>query len=167
MAKKDLGDLEKGNKNIGGSVKTGLISPSNIVKAEEKIKADDSEKSVVFSLNIPIEAYMYIRSLSAFKTKEGNFNYNIKSSILEGIQLLKIENPMVSDEKNLERRFYKGGVQKNKANAYGTSITIPRKIINWIDNYILQERMKDEFFSKYDFINNLIAQLQKKYGKDI
>ena len=48
-----------------------------------------------------------------------------------------------------------------------TSVIIPKREINWIDNYILQERQKDEFFSKPDFINNLIDQLKKKYGKSL
>lgn len=166
MAKKTFGDLENGNKNMGG-VSALFTPPAKIGKVEEKEKVEDLDKTHGFSLVIPIEGYQYIRGLASLKAKQGDLNYNLKAGFLEGLELLKKENPLVKDEATLERRFYRGGGQKNKIETYATSVIIPKREINWIDNYILQERQKDEFFSKPDFINNLIEQLKKKYGKNL
>ena len=166
MAKKVFGDLENGNKNMGG-VSALFTPPVKIAKVDEKAKVEDLDKIHGFSLAIPIDGYQYIRGLASLKAKQGHLNYNLKAGFLEGLELLKKENPLVKDEAALERRFYRGGGQKNKVESFATSVIIPKREINWIDNYILQERQKDEFFSKPDFINNLIDQLKKKYGKSL
>ena len=142
-------------------IKTFKIDLSNTGKEE------NLDKLHAFSLVIPIEGYQYLRGLANLKTKQGDLSYNLKAAFLEGLELLEKENPLVKDEANLERRFYRGGGQKNKIESYKTSVIIYKRKINWIDNYILQERQKDEFFSKPDFINNLIDQLKKKYGKSL
>ncbi len=166
MAKKTFLDLENGNKNMGGV--SALFTPSSkIGKVEEMEKVEDLDKTHAFSLVIPIEGYQYMRGLANLKTKQGDLSYNLKAGFLEGLGLLKKKNPLVKDEATLGRRFYRGGGQKNKIETYATSVIIPKREINWIDNYILQERQKDEFFSKPDFINNLIDQLKKKYGKNL
>lgn len=94
-------------------------------------------------------------------------NVKISETAKESLDWLKKDNPLVKDEASLERRLYRGGGQKNKIETYSTSVVIPKREINWIDNYILQERQNDEFFSKPDFINNLIEKLKKKYGKSL
>lgn len=166
MAKKVFGDLENGNKNMGGV--SALFTPSSKIGNVEKTeKVENLDKLHAFSLVIPIEGYQYIRGLTNLKTRQGNLSYSIKGAFLEGLELLKNENPLVKDEAALERRFYRGGGQKSKTESYATSVIIPKREINWIDNYILQERQKDEFFSKPDFIINLIDQLKKKYGKSL
>lgn len=164
MAKKTFGDLENGNKNMGGV--SALFTPKT-GKVEEKGKSEDLDKTYGFSLVIPIEGYQYIRGLTSLKAHQGDLNYNIKASFLDGLALLKKENPLVKDEASLERRFYRGGNQKSKIESFATSVIIPKRDINWIDNYIQQERRNDEFFSKPDFIINLIKQLKKKYGKSL
>lgn len=130
-------------------------------------KEENLDKNQAFSLVIPIEGYVYIRALMNYKTRQGNLSYSLKAAFLEGLELLKIENPLVKDEAALERRFYRGGEQKSKTESYATSVIITKRNVNWIDNYILQERQKDDFFSKPDFINNLVEQLKKKYGKNL
>jgi hypothetical protein len=165
MAKKNFLDVETGNKKMGGV--SALIPSTKIIKALETGGIEDLDKTHGFSLAIPVDGYQYIRGLSNLKAKEGQLNYNLKAAFLDGLELLKKENPLVKDESSLERRFYKGGGQKNKVASFSTSVIIPKRQINWIDNYILQERQKDEFFSKPDFINNLIEQLKKKYGKSL
>lgn len=166
MAKKVFGDLETGNKNMGG-VNALFTPPAKIKKVEETEKVEDLEKTSLFSLAIPVDGYKYLRELLTLKTKQGNLSYNQKGAFLEGLELLKKDNPLVKDEASLERRLYRGGGQKNKIETYSTSVVIPKRDINWIDNYILQERQNDEFFSKPDFINNLIEKLKKKYGKNL
>lgn len=167
MAKKIFENLETGNKNMGGGVNALFTPPTKIEKSKELEKVEDLDKTHGFSLVIPIEGYQYIRGLASLKAKKGELNYNLKAGFLEGLELLKKENPLVKDESPLERRFYRGGGQKNKIETFASSVIIPKREINWIDNYILQERAKDEFFSKPDFINNLIEQLKKKYGKNL
>lgn len=166
MAKKNFLNLEEGNKNMGG-VSALFTPPTKPVKEVETVKVEDLDKNRLFSLNIPIEGYQYLRSLATLKTKQGDLSYNLKSAFVEGLELLKVGNPLVEDKTSLERRLYRGGGQKNKVETYNTSVNISKRQINWIDNYILQERQKDEFFSKPDFINNLIEELKKKYGKSI
>lgn len=130
-------------------------------------KVEDLDKKRQFGLAIPLDSYQYIRELGSFKAKQGDLTYNLRVGFLEGLELLKKENPLVKNEASLGRRFYKGGGQKNKIETYTTTVIIPTREINWIDNYILQEIKKDEFFSKPDFMNNLIEQLKKKYGKSL
>ena len=134
---------------------------------KENSSKDNLDKNHAFSLVIPIDGYIYIRGLLSFKTKQGNLSYSIKAAFLEGLELLKEINPLVKDDTTLERRFYRGGEQKSKAESYATSVIIPKRNVNWIDNYILQERQKDDYFSKPDFIINLVDQLKKKYGKSL
>jgi hypothetical protein len=166
MSKKKFLNLEEGNKNMGG-VSALFTPPAKPVKEVETVKVEDLDKTRLFSLAIPIEGYQYLRGLAALKTKQGDLSYNLKAAFLEGLELLKKNNPLVDDKASLERRLYRGGGQKNKVETYNTSVNISKREINWIDNYILQERQKDEFFSKPDFINNLIEQLKKKYGKSL
>ncbi len=134
---------------------------------EDLNSKENLDKNQAFSLVIPIEGYVYIKSLMNYHTRNGNLNYSLKAAILEGLELLKKENPLVKDEASLERRFYRGGGQKSKTESFSTSVIIPKRLVNWIDNYILQERKKDEFFSKPDFVNNLVEQLKKQYGKSL
>ena len=116
-----------------------------------------------FSLVFPLESYKYIKDLLSYQTKKGNLNYGIKAAFLEGLEFLKKKNPLVKDDVVLERRFYTGGKQKSKTEGFSTSVIITKKDVNWINNYILQERQKNEFFSKTDFIENLVDQLKTKY----
>jgi hypothetical protein len=116
-----------------------------------------------FSVVFPLESYKYIKSLLSDQTKKGNLNYGIKAAFLEGLELLKRRNPFVKDDVILERRFYTGGKQKSKTEGFSTSVIIPKKAVNWINNYILQERQNNEFFSKTDFIENLVDQLKSEY----
>lgn len=164
MAKKVFEDLETGNKNMGG-VNALFTPPVKINKVEEKEKVENLEKTQ-FSLVIPIEGYLYIKGLMNLKAKQGDLNYGIKTAFLEGLELLKKENPLVKYDE-LDRRYYKGAEQKNKIEAFKSTVVILKKDKNWLDNYILQERQKDDVFSKPDFINNLIEKLKKKYGKSI
>ena len=150
-----------------GGVSALFTSPSKTEKVNESVQKEDLEKTHGFSLIIPIDGYQYIRGLASLKAKQGDLNYNLKAAFVEGLELLKKENPSVTDEASLERRFYRGGGQKQKIESFATSVVIPKREINWIDNYILQERQKDEFFSKPDFIVNLVDQLKKHYGKSI
>lgn len=131
-------------------------------------KVDDNvDTKQAFSIVIPIEGYVYIKGLMSHQTRKGNLNYRLKAAFSEGLSLLREENPLVKDDATLERRFYMGGEQKSKIESFSTSVIIPKKDVNWINNYILQERKKDEFFSKTDFINNLVDQLKKQYGKSL
>lgn len=166
MKKKAFQDLENGNKNMGGV--SALFTPAaKIGKMEETGKEGSLDKTQAFSMVFPIECYLYVRELLNYKTRQGNLSCSIKGVVLEGLELLKIENPLVKEESELERRHYRGGAQKSKVESYATSVIITKRSVNWIDNYILQERQRDEFFSKPDFIINLVDQLKKKYGKSL
>jgi hypothetical protein len=125
------------------------------------LNKDNTEQT--FSVVFPLESYKYIKSLLSLQTKKGNLNYGIKAAFLEGLELLKKKNPSVKDDVFLERRFYTGGKQKSKTEGFSTSVVIPKKAVNWINNYILQERQNNEFFSKTDFLENLVDQLKTKY----
>lgn len=160
MAKKNFDSLESGNKNMGGVNALFTNPPSKKVLKEEN-------KITHFSLVIPIEGYLYIRSLINLKVKQGELSYSIKKCFLEGLHLLMEDNPLITSDSPLERRFYRGGGQKNKIESYATSVTIEKFSINWIDNYILEQAKKDEFYSKPDFINDLIEKLKVKYGKKL
>lgn len=162
MAKKILGDLEKGNKNMGG-VSSLFSSSEKTENNVEKIKNVDNDKKT-FSLNIPLDNYIYITSLISKKTGEGNYNYNLKDAFAEGLELLKKANPEISNEKSLERRFYRGGNQKNKIESYNTSSILLVSDINWIDNFIVEKRKTNQFYSKTDFIIELVDFLKKSYN---
>jgi hypothetical protein len=137
------------------------------IDLEKKVEDKSLNKKQAFSLAIPIEGYVYIRALQSLKTKQGNLSYSIKAAFLDGLDLLKNENPLVKDDAPLDRRYYKGGDQKSKIESFPTSVVVTKREVNWVNNYILQERQKDDFFSKAGFINNLVDQLKKKYGKSI
>lgn len=137
--------------------------------AEQK---EDLEKDTkcTFSLVIPVESYVSFNNLINIKTREGDFGYNLKACILEGLERLKEKNPLVKSDRALQRRFYRGGEQKEKVESVSTSVVISREDINWIDNYILQERMENNYYSKPDFILDLVEELKIKYaylGKNI
>lgn len=160
MGKKNFGDLEKGNKNMGG-----VSALFNSQKEDKKppITKEKDESKKTFSLNIPLDDYVYITSLINDKTKAGRYNYNLKDAFLEGLELLKNEYPLVTNEKPLERRFYRGGKQKSKVDSYNTSSVLFVSDINWIDNFIAEKRKENQFFSKTDFIIELVEVLKKNY----
>lgn len=120
------------------------------------------EKKKAFSLNIPLDKYVFITELISDKTKLGNYNYSLKDAFADGLELLKNSYPLISNEKSLERRFYRGGNQKSKVQSYNTSSLLFESDINWIDNFIMEKRKEDQFFSKTDFIIELVEELQKK-----
>lgn len=126
------------------------------------VEKNESDKKT-FSLNIPLDKYVYITSLISKKTGEGMYNYNLKDAFAEGLELLKNINPKVSNEKTMERRFYRGGKQKEKMESYNTSSILLVSDINWIDNLIAEKRKVNQFYSKTDFIIELVHELEKFY----
>lgn len=170
MAKKILGDLEAGNKNLGGlnTLFSGSKKQSEQRQDENetptKNEKEDEAKTKTFSLNLPMDKYKYIRTVIGYKTLNGQYNYNLKDAVKEGLNLLKKKYPDISYEA-LDRRFYKGGKQKGKIETYSTSSIMLVKDVNWIDNYIVEKRRADEYFSKTDFIIELVDELEKVYRK--
>lgn len=122
-------------------------------------------KKRTFSLTIPMDKYIYITSLISKKTSEGFYNYNLKDVFAEGLELLKKAFPNISNEKSLERRFYRGGKQSQKIESYSTSSILLVSDINWIDNFIAEKRRENQFFSKTDFIIELVEKLENNYKK--
>ena len=133
----------------------------NFPKKEDIINNKPEKKT--FSLTIPLEKYIYITSLISRKTSEGIYNYNLKDAFAEGLELLKKKHSTITSEKSLERRFYRGGKQKSKIESYSTSSIILVSDINWIDNFIAEQRRTNQFFSKTDFIIELVEELEKFY----
>ena len=107
-----------------GGVSALFTSPSKTEKVNESVQKEDLEKTHGFSLIIPIDGYQYIRGLASLKAKQGDLNYNLKAAFVEGLELLKKENPSVTDEASLERRFYRGGGQKQKIESFATSVVV-------------------------------------------
>lgn len=159
MKKKNFDDLEKGNKNLGG---VSTLFNSTVKKPKEE-KTNDDKKT--FSLTFPLDKYVYITSLISKKTSEGIYNYNLKDAFAEGLELLKKANPLVTSEKSLDRRYYRGGGQKEKVESYNTSSILFVSDINWIDNFIAERRRENQFFSKTDFIIELVETLEESYKK--
>lgn len=135
----------------------------NLGSIKKDEKANDDKKT--FSLTFPLDKYVYITSLISKKTSEGIYNYNLKDAFAEGLELLKKAYPLVSNEKSLERRFYRGGGQKEKVESYNTSSILFVSDINWIDNFIAEKRKENQFFSKTDFIIELVETLEESYKK--
>jgi hypothetical protein len=133
-----------------------------------EVKEDDTKKRT-FSLTIPMDKYIYITSLISKKTAQGYYNYNLKDAFADGLELIKKAYPNISNEKSLERRFYRGGKQSQKIESYRTSTVLLVSDINWIDNFIAEKRKENQFFSKTDFIIELVEQIETFYknGKNI
>lgn len=128
-------------------------------------KEIDSKKNEVikkrFSLNIPYDSYLSITALIGEKAKKGKYNYSLKNAFEDGLVILKSLHPEVSSEECTERRFYRGGKQKTKIESYNTSTMLFSNDINWIDNFIIKKRMENQFYSKTDFIVDLVDNLKK------
>lgn len=123
----------------------------------------DKDIKATFSFDLKKEAQEFVHDLIFTKISQGNINYNLTSLFFEGLDLLKEKNPEIPNNKPVKRRYYRGGRQKDKGEIYRTSIvsTIGNK--NWIDNFILNQTLKDLYFSKTDFINLLLYELKNKY----
>lgn len=118
-----------------------------------------------FSLNIPLDKYVKITTLVGKKAAEGKITYSLKDAIAEGLELLQNQYPAVSKEEGIiERRYYKGGKQKTKVESFSTSSMMHDYDIIWINNFIGEKRKENQFFSKTDFVIDLVETLEKKYS---
>jgi hypothetical protein len=150
--------------------KIDLNADSVVDKKKEEISKPIKNNNTVkegysrFSLSIPEDGYISINNLINIKLREREINYNLTSFFLEGLERLRAKNPLVKDDKPLERRYYRGGLQKQKVKSIATSVVIETRHVYWIDNYILQERLGNPFYSKPDFILDLIEELKIKYA---
>ncbi|NJM80671.1 MAG: hypothetical protein HC854_15600 [Flavobacterium sp.] len=127
---------------------------------------DDLEKEVLYSVVVPVDDYTFMKEVLVLKAQKRETASN-KTLFLEGFELLKSKNMEIKDDKPIKRRYYRGGNQKVKGETISTSVTIPKKNIYWIDNYIFEKREKNMYFSKPDFIKDLINELRIVYGKSI
>lgn len=123
----------------------------------------DEELKKTFSLTIPLENYLFLMRLIAEKKNNGIYNYKLKNAFIEGLELLKEQYPNVSNITDVERRHYKGGIQSSKIKSYSTSTILLTSDIKWIDNFINEKSTRNEFFSKNDFIIELVENLEKYY----
>jgi hypothetical protein len=128
---------------------------------QEKLKDLKANENVLFSFAIPIEYFVKLHDYINSKIKSGETNYTLKRAILDGLIILKLEFPDISNKQIGERRFYRGGNQKlNKLTSKKTSINLSLSNVIWIDNFISQERKKDFYFAKVDFFILLINKLK-------
>lgn len=121
----------------------------------------------LFTFNLPEEGLSFINELVYTKIVEGNVNYSLTTAFMEGLNLLKEEYPNVPKRLSLERRYYKGGSQKNKGKIHKTSIVSSLEINSWIEDYIVHKLKEDIFFSKTSFFNDLLHELKKKYSNKL
>lgn len=130
---------------------------------EQPIK-NESEKPILspFSLIIPVASHIYMAELMAFKIKKG-MSYSIKDTVLEGLEILKNNNPLIKGE-SIPKRKYMGGKQKKKPEVFKTSINLMKKDIDWINAYILHKREENIYFLKSDFMEDLVNELKMKYS---
>lgn len=124
-------------------------------------------KPTLFTFNLPEEGLSFINELVYTKIVEGYVNYSLTSAFMEGLDLLKEEYPNVPKRLSLERRYYKGGTQKNKGKIHKTSIVSSLEINSWIEDYIVHKLKEDIFFSKTSFFNDLLHELKKKYSNKL
>ena len=117
-----------------------------------------------YSLTIPLPEFTVIRELIAIQFKKRILNYNIRSLILDGLELMKIKNPDIDSAPNLIRRYYLGGQQKEKIETINTSVVLPAESVYWINNYIAEQKNINQFYSKIDFIKDLVEIISKKNG---
>lgn len=120
-----------------------------------------------FSFNLSQEGQEFLRELVYTKIVKGEMNYNLTTAFKEGLILLQEHNPDLPEDISLERRYYKGGAQKNKGNIYRTSIVSTIENNTWIKRYMAYKITTDFFFSKSDFVNDLINILKDKYNKNL
>lgn len=116
-----------------------------------------------FSFNLSQEGQEFLRELVYTKIVKGEMNCNLTTVFKEGLFLLQELNPDLPEDISLERRYYKGGTQKNKGTIYRTSIVSTIENNTWIKRYMAYKITSDFFFSKSDFINDLINALKDKY----
>ena len=124
-------------------------------------------KPTLFTFNLPEEGLSFINELVYTKIVEGYVNYSLTSAFMEGLDLLKEEYPNVPKRLSLERRYYRGGTQKNKGKIHRTSIVSSLEINSWIEDYIVHKLKEDIFFSKTSFFNDLLHELKKKYSNKL
>lgn len=139
-----------------------FITKEQAIKKAESASGKEiiKPKKITYSISIPLDKYIFLNSLVSKKVKAGQYNYALKDAFLEGLEKLKEENPNITSEA-LDRRYYRGGGQKSKVESFRTSSIILVDDKNWIDNFIAESRKTDEFFSKTDFIIELVKTLEK------
>lgn len=120
-----------------------------------------------FNFNLSLDGLEFIHQLVYTKIVKGEINYNLTSAFMEGFKLLQENYPELPKRISFERRYYKGGSQKNKGKIYKTSIISSFEINNWIEDYIVYKLNEDIFFSKTSFVMDILSELSKKYSESL
>lgn len=143
------------------------MSTFKVDLSDKSEKKEDLEKEILYSIIITNDDYVFMKNLLALKARDRNFVSSNKTLFLEGFELLKSKNIDIKDDKPSKRRYYRGGQQKIKDETISTSVKIKRSFVYWIDNYIFEKRKENIYYSKPQFISELINELRLTYGKDI
>lgn len=125
---------------------------------------DQKKMLYKFNFNLSLDGLEFIHQLIYTKIVKGEINYNLTAAFMEGLKLLQENYPELPKRISLERRYYKGGSQKNKGKIYKTSIISSFEINNWIEDYIVYKLKEDMFFSKTSFVMDILSELEKKYS---
>lgn len=120
-----------------------------------------------FNFNLSLEGLEFIHQLVYTKMVKGEINYTLTAAFIEGLKLLQENYPELPKRISLERRYYKGGSQKNKGKIYKTSVVSTFEINDWIEDYIVYKMTEDLFFSKTSFVNDLLQELKNKYAEKL
>ena len=122
------------------------------------------KKTYKFNFNLSLDGLEFIHQLIYTKIVKGEINYTLTAALMEGLKLLQENYPELPKRISLERRYYKGGSQKNKGKIYKTSIVSTFEVNDWIEDYIVYRLREDIFFSKTSFVIELLEELKKKYS---
>ncbi len=134
---------------------------------EQNLKSVPDEKTT-YAFDLQQDSNALFKKLIYHKiVHENDMGYNLTALFKEGINILKDKYPQVDSETPLNRRYYRGGKQKSKGIVNRTSVVTTIRNKNWIDNYILYKMSEDVYFSKTDFINELVEAVRQKYLKEI
>lgn len=124
------------------------------------------DKKVIykFNFNLSLDGLEFIHQLIYTKIVEGKINYTLTGAFIEGLKLLQENYTELPKRISLERRYYKGGSQKNTGKIYKTSVVSTFEINDWIEDYIVYKMREDLFFSKTSFVMDLLQELKNKYA---
>jgi hypothetical protein len=119
-------------------------------------------KNKNYGLYLPHTDYVFFNEYITKKLKSGELSYNFKKAFLDGLDLLQKENPDIEIIKDIPRRYYRGGKQKNAEEWYRSSIILNTDQINWINSFIAEKSKKELSYSQPDFIQELVLLLKKE-----
>jgi hypothetical protein len=146
-----------------------LANDLNDLQATEKKEQLNEKKFFTFSFNLEQQAVEFLREFVLYKRKSDSlfFHFNNSQAIREGILLLKANNPSIEarpEHLKIPTRVGREG-SLNGAVKLKTSYFINEVERDFIYNFIYEKSLQNVYYSKTDFMNDLIGAIKNEYPK--